>query len=276
MVGYHKKEVTFWKNLLRFAFSYLPLVRYLFLMPVKLIDDNSKLSEQQLTLIEDFIADYNSIDRFLREALALDDQISFARIVHQYSQQNKRWPDSDLLKTVAKVRNVIVHSKTRPYSYLAVPSPELAQSLKASLDRLTNPALALPTFERKVETISVHDHLAMVLKTIKHRDYSQFPAYEDGRFRGLLTENGITRWLAQHVATKLSLIEFEDVPVKEVLESEERRTNYRFIKRNTRVDEVVDQFSSGELLEAALITANGKSSETLLGIATRWDIIRVR
>ena len=117
--------------------------------------------------------------------------------------------------------------------------------------------------------------MATVLKTIKHRDYSQFPVYEDGRFRGLLTENGITRWLAHHVMTKLSLVELEDVPVKDVLESEERRRNYHFMPRDTRVDDVVAQFASGELLEAVLITATGKPSETLLGIATRWDILHI-
>jgi len=244
-------------------------------MPIKLIDDSLKLSEPELTLIEDFVADYNAVDRFLRDALGLDDQISFVRVVTQYSQRNKQWRDAELLKTIAKVRNVVVHSKTKPFRYLAVPSLELAQNLKASLNRLTNPPLAIPTFERKVETISIRHSLAMVLKTIKHRDYSQFPVYEDAHFRGLLTENGITRWLAHHVATKISLVELEDVPVKEVLDSEERRTNYRFMARNTRVDDVVEQFSSGELLEAVLFTANGKPSEALLGIATRWDIIHV-
>jgi hypothetical protein len=60
-----------------------------------------------------------------------------------------------------------------------------------------------------------------------------------------------------------------------VSENEEKRTNCLFVAEDTRVDDVVGKFSSGELLEAVLITVTGKDSEALLGIATRWDIIRV-
>ena len=76
------------------------------------------------------------------------------------------------------------------------------------------------------------------LKMIRKRDYSQFPAYEGERFRGLLTENGITRWLAQHVDTKFSLIELEDVSVKEVLQNVERLKTYHFAATDSRVDDI--------------------------------------
>ena len=46
---------------------------------------------------------------------------------------------------------------------------------------------------------------------------------EAERFRGLLTENGITRWFAYHVATKVSLVELQDVHVKQALENEEEK-----------------------------------------------------
>jgi predicted transcriptional regulator len=139
-----------------------------------------------------------------------------------------------------------------------------------------NPARAIPTFQRKVEKVSVHDNLARVLRIVRERDYSQFPAYEAEKFCGLLTENGITRWLAHHVATELSLVELEDITVKLVLRIEEKRKNYHFIPRDTRVDDVKGLFASHELLEAVLITAGGKESEALLGIVTRWDIIHLR
>ena len=128
----------------------LPAIRYLSCMAIKFADDNLKLSEVQLESIEHFVADYNAIDHFFRKALCLDEQVPFARMVSQYSKQNTGWRDADLLKTIAKVRNVIVRGKTQPYCYPAVPSPELAQNLKACLKRLTNPALAIPVFQREV------------------------------------------------------------------------------------------------------------------------------
>ncbi len=244
-------------------------------MTTRPIVDNVGLPKEQLDLIEHFEADYNAVDQYLRKALGTDKQVSFTRLLSEYSRKHPGWRDADMLRTIAEIRNVIVHGKTEAYRYLAVPTPTIGQSLRNCRDRLINPARTIPTFQRKVETVSIDDSMARVLKIIKEREYSQFPVYEGERFRGLLTENGITRWLAHHVTTRLSLVELDEIPVKQVLQNEEKRKNYHFVARDTRVDDVSGLFKSQELLEAVLITASGKESEKLLGIATRWDMIHL-
>ena len=233
------------------------------------------LSKEQLDLIEDFEADYNAVDQFLRKTLGSDKLASFTHLVNQYEQKHRGWRRADLLKSIGEVRNTIVHGKTAPYCYLAVPTPALAKDLKSCREGLINPIRVIPTFQREVESLSIDDTLAQVLRTIKQRDYSQFPVYATEQFQGLLTENGITRWLAHHVATDLSLVEMDDVSVKQLLQSEEKRKNYHFVSRNTIADDAKGLFTANELLEAVLITASGKESETLMGIATRWDMIRL-
>jgi predicted transcriptional regulator len=140
---------------------------------------------------------------------------------------------------------------------------------------MTRPERAIPTFERPVETLGPSESLATVLRTIRKRDYSQFPVYDDGlRFRGLLTENGITRWLAGHVATQLSLVELEDVPVKVVLREEEQaQSNWAFVARDETVGRIRQLFAEREMLEAVLISPRGKRNESLIGIVTRWDLL---
>jgi predicted transcriptional regulator len=239
------------------------------------IDDYRSLSKEQLDLIEHFEANYNAVDHFLRDALGCDNAVPFIGLVGRYSDDHTGWSDAELLKTIAAVRNAIVHWKTEAYRYVAVPTPEIARRLRNCRDRLTNPVRAIPKFQRPVEVVSVSDTLTQVLKIIKERDYSQFPVFESGQFRGLLTENGITRWLAHHVATELSLIELDDVTVNQVLENEEQRTNYKFVARDMRVDDLSSLFASQELLEAVLITQNGIETEKLMGIATRWDMIHI-
>lgn len=132
-----------------------------------------------------------------------------------------------------------------------------------------------PKNRRSVETISIQDTLARVLKIIDRRDYSQFPVYEDKQFRGLLTENGVTRWLAHHVVKTLSLVELDDIPVAQVLQNEEKRKNYQFVSREMLVDDIRALFAKQALLEAVLITASGKQAEKLLGVATRWDVLHL-
>src|SRR5216683_349081 len=113
----------------------------------KPIVDRAGLTEEQLDLIQQFEADYNAVDHFLRKASGSDKQISFAHLVNEYSRRHTGWRDADLLKTIADVRNAIVHGKTEAYRYVAVPTPAIAQNLKACRDRLTNPARVIPTFQ---------------------------------------------------------------------------------------------------------------------------------
>ena len=241
-------------------------------MTTKTAAKNTDLPKEQIDLIERFEADYNAIDRFLRKTVGGEKQLSFMYLVNEYSRKHTGWRDTDLLRAIGEVRNAIVHSKTEPYRYLAVPTPAVARDLRVCRDRLINPARVIPTFQRKVEIVSIHDTLARVLEIVTRRDYSQFPVYENERFRGLLTENGITRWLAYHVATDLSLVELDDVRVKQALREDEKRKNYHFVPRDMRIDDMRGLFASHELLEAVLVTQTGKESEALLGIATRWDV----
>ena len=244
-------------------------------MSPKLDIDAAGLSSEQLDLIQQFEADYNAVDRFLRGALQATRQASFTSLVYEYSRKHPGWRDSDLLRTIAEVRNAIVHGKTEPYRYVAMPTPALSTALSACRQRLLDPELVVPKFQRPVVAVATVDSLSRVLKLVNQRDYSQFPVYDGDRFSGLLTENGITRWLAGHVTGDLSLIDLDEVTVKKALREEENKKAWKFVARTMRVDDVLGLFSARPLLEAVLITANGKESEKLLGIATKWDILQL-
>jgi predicted transcriptional regulator len=232
------------------------------------------LSKAQLDLIEEFQADYNALDRFLRGQLKDSKEPSFTGRVYEYSRQHPGWRDADLLRVIAEVRNTLVHGRTQPYRYAAIPTSSLARELRLCRDRLTKPELIVPKFQKTVETVTVEDKLAQVLRLVHTRDYSQFPVYENDRFHGLLTENGVTRWLARHIADSHALVDLDEITVKEVLRDQEKFETWTFMSRDERVDDLVGYFGTTPLLEAALITAHGKESEKLIGIATRWDILQ--
>jgi hypothetical protein len=137
------------------------------------IVDRAGLTHEQFDLIQQFEADYNAIDHFLRKAFSSDKQISFTHLVNEYSRRHAGWHDADPLKTIADVRNAIVHGKTEAYLYVAVPTPAIAQNLKACRDRLINPGRVIPKFQRKVERVSSSDSLGRVLRIIAKQDYSR-------------------------------------------------------------------------------------------------------
>jgi predicted transcriptional regulator len=237
--------------------------------------DCKGLTKEQHDLIEQLEADYNAVDRLLRAALDVHDQVGFAKLVRRYANEHVGWADAEFLITIAKIRNLIVHERTDLHRHVVIPTLAVAERLKHCKERLLNPARAVPTFQRTVETISIDDTLSLVLKIIEERDYSQFPVYEDKRFRGLLTENGVTRWLARHVSSSVPSARLGDVPVSEVLQNEEERKNHQFVRHDMRVDDVTTLFAKEALLEAVLVTASGDETESLLGIATRWDILHL-
>ena len=232
-----------------------------------------EMTTEQRDMWERFQAAYNSIDRCLRKQLGSVPAQSFLSVVKEYERTCRFGSDGDYLRMAADLRNVLIHQKTKPYLQLAIPTKPVVERLEAIGERIANPPKLLPRFQRRVEVLDPHVTLGHVLRLIAQRDYSQFPVYEGGRFRGLLTENGITRWLAHHVTKELSLVDLDEVPVKQVLPEEEKRPNWLFVARDRTVDEVKMHFREKELLEAVLITQTGNRTEQPLGIATRWDIL---
>lgn len=232
-----------------------------------------KASSEQRDLLERFEVAYNSIDRWFRKRLSKDRTISFTALLSEFQKTARTAVDCDYLRMIAELRNVLVHEKTKPYQPVAIPTEPVVEALERIWQRLTNPPLVIPRFQRRVETVSLDDTLAHVLNLISQRDYSQFPVYTGEHFRGLLTENGITRWLAHHVSTAMSLVELNEIPVRKVLPEEEKRPNWMFTNRTTTVDDVRALFVAHGLLEAVLITQTGNRKENAMGIVTRWDVL---
>jgi CBS domain-containing protein len=136
-----------------------------------------------------------------------------------------------------------------------------------------NPPKVFPLHKKKVATVTLEDTLADVMAIVSRSDFSQFPVMDDKEVIGLLTENGITRWLARKISVDISLVEFADAQVRDLVGNEERRKNFIFVSRNIAIAEVREKFRREGLLEAALITESGKCGEKLLGMINRWDLI---
>jgi hypothetical protein len=102
------------------------------------IVDHKGLSKGQVDLIEQFEADFNGVDHFLRKDLGRDRQVSFTRVVYEYSERHALWRDAEVLRTIAEIRNAIVHGKTEPYRYVAIPTPAIAEQLRKCREGLIN------------------------------------------------------------------------------------------------------------------------------------------
>lgn len=232
----------------------------------------SELTKEQQDLIERFLTAQNAVEKHLQAALGVQrGEGGYTEMIREYERRHPRWPDGERLRDFAVLRNALVHDRSQPYRYLFVPLPFAVEEIERIRERLINPARVVPTFSRAVRTVQSTDTLATVLGLLHAHNFTKFPVYEESRFRGLLTENGIAHWLAHYVAGE-TLIDMQEVPVAKLLQTEEEPANHRFVVRDMPVREAFGLFGTKPQLEALLITQNGREEEKLLGIVTRWDV----
>lgn len=239
-------------------------------------EHSEKLTQEQKDLIERFLVAYTHIEGALRHKLGEGTEISISQLIKQYGKDRPNWRDTDgkQLRVYSSLRDALVHTERKPHEYLSVPLPYVVDRIEEININLTNPKKVHPEFQRDVVSVALSTPIFTVLGYIREKEFSQFPVYnnENTEFLGLLTENGLTRWLAGYVADS-TIVCFEDVFVHSALSNEESRENYRFASRNTQISTVVDWFTKNPLVEAVIITNDGKKEEKPLGIATRWDIV---
>lgn len=168
------------------------------------------------------------------------------------------------------LRNFLIHEKLRPFDYPCVPSEAATREIERIGEDLTHPAIIAEAFGREVLTLSPQSALKVALDLVEKRGISRFPIYQSKNFVGLLTENGIARFLSQIVA---SGAKFDaQTPIREVLPRETKRRNFRFADGNASVAQVAFWFHEDTFLEAVLIADGGQEKSPLRGIVTRGDV----
>jgi predicted transcriptional regulator len=227
--------------------------------------------------IEDFLVAFNTVEAELKRRTGLERHEGFKAVARVYVEEKPWWRrDYEAAIAFSELRNVIVHERFKRFDYLSVPSADVVTEMQALRDRLLAPRTAFDEFRRSpVVTVESETSLKELLEQVASNDFTQFPVYEQGKFVGLVTSNGVNRWLAEHVQG-FSLVEFESHFVGEILQSEEERENWTFVRGVAPVAEVAFAFRENPQLEAALVTQNGRKTEALLGMATRWDIASLR
>ncbi len=230
-----------------------------------------------MTNSEEFIVLFNRIDNFLKNLQSKENHESFSKMVKRAAKSNAiiRQYKDDLIE-FAELRNAIVHDHRNPPAIAEI-HEYIVKEIRVIEEKLTKPKMVIPDFQREVKTFQVNDSLSDLLVVIRDKHYSQFPVYDGGEFKGLITENGIANWLAKNMIESQNSL--KETCLTEVLNDEEETHTYKFINRNTSVYEAEEIFkqrlNEGIKLAALLITHSGKRNESLLGMITPWDLINI-
>jgi predicted transcriptional regulator len=242
--------------------------------------DSLAVATSEKRRIRRFVAHFNSIQDFLKRLVPVSDRngrwSEFAHLIDWYRKKHAGWSDDgNDLKAFAALRNVITHEEKEPDKHWFIPTAEAVARIQQIRKRLERPRTVIPEWKRTVVTVQLSDPVEKPLCISYDRDFSQLPVYDGPRFCGLLTENGITRWLSHAAVKRKTQVDLRGTLIGDMLFEDQSlpNLNYEFIGRDTHVSDQIQRFARNPGLEAALITSTGSQSEALLGIATRWDIL---
>lgn len=228
--------------------------------------------------IDSFEKDYNDIKNYLIKLTNSNSNTKF----HELRRKAKNNPVikryDDELDNINKLRNVIVHGKSKKIPRIAEPTENGVMLINEIASSLLNPPKIIPLFQKKLYILQPNAPISDALKIMFEKSFSQIPLYNNDNFVGLLTTNTIVRWLGACVQD--SLYNLKNTIINSIFEKyTEDKNNYSFFKGSNSIYKVIEEFqkfeSSGKKLDAILITENGSKKEKPLGIITVWDLVEI-
>lgn len=195
--------------------------------------------------------------------------LDFNEIVQYYN--------TDLI-FINRLRNLLVHEEKSIEYVLADPSFEIIDRIINIRKKILNPDDASIFCKGKVYCLDTSDYLKKALEIIQNEGISQFPLFSSKGLEGIISDNGLTNWLASKYEQKS--IEIDDTTLNDIVKqsSDEDFNNYDIVAPGTLLFDVVELFSQkleqGKNSFIILVSETRKiqNSKDILGIITPWDI----
>ena len=222
-----------------------------------------------------FLAAFNAIERFLRDALGAKKSDSFSWLARLAARQGVlTLQQSETLQEFAELRNAISHGEYEDLRPIAEPLPETVAQIERLRDTLLAPTAALAVVEhQQVVSFSPDDDIREPLGIVASKGLAQFPIYDGGECVGLLTTNAIARWVAAELRADGTI---STGTVGDVLAHSGKLDQPIFLPRTVTAAAAVEALStplpSGAVPRLAIITEHGKSTQKPISVLGATDI----
>lgn len=233
---------------------------------------------KNITNHEKFLRAFNSLHEVLGKKLN-QPSLQFGALL-KVAEKNR---DKVIMKFLNELdfyrefRNFLVHQVTIDKPPVAEPSDFIVDEINNIIHRIEKPKKAYELFLNKVIHFNMDDSLGKVLTVVKEKEYSQFPVFKNNELVGLISENGITRFLAKSVDD--DVISIVETKVKDVITQDEAKNSISIVNSNTLIHDIEGIFNSklheGNSIFAILVSNRGhkiEKPEDIVGIITPWDL----
>jgi hypothetical protein len=225
---------------------------------------------------EEFIQLFNRVEEFLSRLVNRVSYTRFEKLVEAAAADNAAVrANASALGQFAKLRNAIVHGEGYPPHIVAVPSTQTLSKFKSVAQEVIEPTPLIPTFEREVRCFSQEDSLLPVLEFMRGHDFSQVVVRSTSGNLRMLTVEGITWWLADHVGE--GQLPADTATLGDVI-ALEPQGGLKILGAKKTIFDAADALRNSihhdsTRLYAIVITENGDAGEDPIGFVTPWDLV---
>lgn len=237
---------------------------------------------------ERFLQLFNDLDKVLKRVCQLPegqymDVGSLLLRAKTLSTNNPVVTHWDKLYVARQLRNLMVHEKRTGLKEVAQPSQELLAVLEEVIEQYTHPKTIWDSLTEKQATqpiwFMVGDPLHLALSKVEQEHFSQFPIFSEKGYEGLVTENGITNWLARVSQQPSQFVDcFENTILRDILYLEEKSLVVKKIYKQASLYDIVNVFegtSASLVLVCHREDCQLKKGQDLAGLITAYDMAEI-
>lgn len=228
--------------------------------------------------VREFLHVFNELQKVIAAKLGVDPDTNFGSLLYAADEKQDK-----VIKTYKRkldiyrqFRNILVHSTINEHESIANPSQSLIEEMKVVKEKIEYPKVVSDLFLEKVISFNQNDKLKDVLETIKENQISQFPVFQENKLIGLISENGITNFLAHSITD--DLISISGTTVRDILDNDKEKNSYEIIPENKSIFDIESIYSKkmeeGIVAYFLLISKTDRVTKPsdLTGIITPWDM----
>lgn len=221
---------------------------------------------------------FNELQEAVAEKLDKSSETSFGTLLGLANYQKDKVISTymDSLQFYREFRNLLTHKTISGKEAIAIPSDLLIKEIEDITEKIKHPKKVKDLFLSKVITFQQTDKLSSVLKIVKEKSYSQFPVFNHNELVGVISEKGITNFLAHSISDDGVVI--KDTTIKDIISTHEEKNLYEVIPSDKSIFDIEAIFNNrikeGKTAYVLLISKNNhiQSSDDIVGIITPWDI----
>ncbi len=224
---------------------------------------------------ERFLIAFTTLENEMNRRIKSDRYVSYSELVRRMSKIDRNYLRFQKhLEEFGDLRNAIVHDRIDG-EVIAEPHLKFVEMMEHITKLLTEPERVKDNYLRPVHICFEEDKLSDVVDWLVGKHHSKLPVYTRGmQFVGLLTTDALSEYLVQNISVIQGKL--PDIQVGELLSKDKKQRTVKFIPVHTSIISAVTEFerslTSGQRLNALIITQDGASNQKPLGIISVSDL----